>query len=94
MKKILILLPFVFSSLAALACPACEKQQPKFLRGVSHGAGPDSDWDMVIVWMVAIIVVFTLFFSVKFLIKPGEKSTSHIKRLILNNNNIPSTNEN
>jgi len=85
MKKILILLPFMFSTLAGFACPACEKQQPKLLRGISHGAGPDSDWDMVIVWIVAIIVIFTLFFSIRFLVKPGEKSESHIKRFILNN---------
>ena len=85
MKRLLILLPFIFSSLASFACPACEKQQPKLLRGISHGAGPDSNWDMVIVWIVAIIVIFTLFFSIKFLIKPGEKSVSHIKRFILDN---------
>lgn len=72
-------------ALAGLACPACEKQQPKLLRGISHGAGPDSNWDMVIVWFIGIIVVFTLIFSIKFLVKPGEKSETHIKRFILSN---------
>lgn len=67
----------------AIACPACEKQQPKLLRGISHGAGPESNWDMVIVWGIAIIVLLTLFFSIKFLLKPGEKSRDHIKRFIL-----------
>lgn len=85
MRKTLILLPFIFSTLTGFACPACEKQQPKLLRGISHGAGPDSNWDMVIVWIVTIIVIFTLFFSIRFLVKPGEKSESHIKRFILNN---------
>lgn len=85
MKKLLILFPLLFSFLGSFACPACEKQQPKLLRGISHGAGPDSNWDMVIVWVIAIIVVLTLFFSIKFLVKPGEKSNTHIKRFILNN---------
>jgi len=85
MKKLLILSPFILSFFAGYACPACEKQQPALLKGISHGAGPDSNWDMVIVWVIAIIVLLTLVFSIKFLIKPGEKSKSHIKRYILNN---------
>jgi uncharacterized protein HemY len=85
MKKILILIPLLFAALGSFACPACEKQQPALLKGISHGSGPESNWDMLIVWVIAIIVVLTLFFSVKFLIKPGEKSESHIKRFILSN---------
>jgi len=85
MKKIAILLPFLLTALGSYACPACEKQQPALLKGISHGSGPDSNWDMVIVWIIAIIVVLTLFFSIKFLVKPGEKSETHIKRFILSN---------
>lgn len=85
MKKLWILIPLMLSFLSGIACPACEKQQPKLLRGISHGAGPDSNWDMVIVWITAIIVVLTLFYSIKFLVKPGEKSDSHIKRFIIDN---------
>jgi hypothetical protein len=39
----------------------------------------------VIVTISVIIVLFTLFFSVKWMVKPGEQSQSHIKRLVLNN---------
>lgn len=85
MKKLVILLPFLLGALESFACPACEKQQPALLRGISHGSGPDSNWDMVIVWIIAIIVALTLFYSIKFLVKPGEKSESHIKRFILSN---------
>ncbi|MEO8569373.1 MAG: hypothetical protein ABI419_09555, partial [Ginsengibacter sp.] len=67
------------------ACPACEKQQPKLLKGITHGAGPGGNWDYVIVAIAVAIVLFTLFFSVKWLIRPGEQSQNHIKRLILNN---------
>ena len=68
----------------AYACPVCERNQPKLLKGVVHGAGPDSQWDYLIIGIVALIVVLTLFFSVKWLVKPGENHINHIKRTILN----------
>lgn len=84
MKKILLLMLMAISGLASFACPACEKQQPALLKGITHGAGPDGNWDYVIVTISVIIVLITLFFSVKWVIKPGEQSQSHIKRLVLN----------
>lgn len=88
MKKFFLVMMLMLPALASLACPACEKQQPKLLRGISHGAGPESNWDMVIVWFIGIIVILTLVFSIKFLVKPGEKSNAHIKRFILSNEQI------
>ncbi|MDQ2863507.1 MAG: hypothetical protein M3R50_07670 [Bacteroidota bacterium] len=85
MKKILLLMLTAIPAVAAFACPACEKQQPALLKGITHGAGPDGNWDYVIVTISVIIVLFTLFFSVKWMIRPGEQSQSHIKRLVLNN---------
>lgn len=85
MKKIISILALMFWSITTFACPACEKQQPKILRGITHGAGPDSNWDYVIVWCTVLIVLLTLFFSVKWLINPGETAQNHIKRSILNN---------
>lgn len=82
-KKIVILI--IFLQTLANACPVCERQQPKILRGIVHGTGPDNSWDYVIVWSIAIIAILTLFFSVKWLVKPGEKNKSHIKYFILNN---------
>jgi hypothetical protein len=67
-----------------MACPVCERNHPKILRGVTHGSGPEGKWDYVIVWVTVAIVLLTLFFSVKWLIRPGEKSERHIKRFILN----------
>ncbi len=84
MKKILLLMLTVIPGIASFACPACEKQQPALLKGITHGAGPDGNWDYVIVTISVIIVLFTLFFSVKWMIRPGEQSQSHIKRLVLN----------
>lgn len=85
MKKLLLCVFSLLPVLAVLACPVCEKQQPKILRGITHGAGPQDNWDYIIVWTMVVIVVFTLFFSIKWLIRPGERSQTHIKRLILNN---------
>lgn len=84
MRKLLFTLLLLCNSLWVLACPVCERNQPKILRGVTHGAGPEGKWDYVIVWVTVAIVLLTLFFSVKWLIRPGEKSERHIKRFILN----------
>lgn len=83
-KKIFFILASLFTSAAAFACTACDKQQPKVLKGISHGVGPQSQWDYLIVSVVAIIVLVSLYYSVKWMIKPGEKSANHIKRTILN----------
>lgn len=84
MKKKLLIVCLLILRIAAIACPACEKQQPKILRGITHGAGPDSNWDYVIVWATILIVLATLFYTVKWLIRPEEKSMNHIKRTVLN----------
>lgn len=65
------------------ACPVCERNQPKVFKGIVHGVGPDK-WDYVIMWVVIAITVATLYYSVKWLIKPGEKEADHIKYSILN----------
>lgn len=84
MKIIFPLFTLISATLSGLACPVCERQQPKLLQGISHGAGPASDWDYVIIWAMVVVVAFTLYFSIKMLVKPGEKTGGHIKRIILN----------
>lgn len=79
-----ISLLFILTNLTALACPICEKQQPKVLQGITHGAGPQSNWDWLIIAIITIITLLTLFYSLKYLIKPGENNTNHIKQSILN----------
>ena len=83
-KMILILLLAIFFRVSN-ACPVCEKQQPKITKGLTHGAGPQSNWDWVIIAIITAIMVFTLIWSLKYLIKPGKKNSNHIKQLILNN---------
>jgi hypothetical protein len=70
--------------LTILLCDACKKQQPKLLQGITHGTGPESSWDYLIVYVAVAIVLVSLFYSVKWLIRPGEKSSLHIKQFVLN----------
>lgn len=83
-KSFWTLLIVLFSN-AIWACPACDKQQPKITQGLTHGAGPQSNWDWVIIAIITVITLLTLVYSLKYLIKPGEKNDNHIKRSILNN---------
>jgi uncharacterized protein HemY len=84
MKKILLLIPLLCIGIFTQACPACEAQQPKMLRGITHGAGPTSNWDYVAGIVTLLIVILVLFYTIKWLINPGEKEVSHIKRSVLN----------
>ena len=84
MKKILIILIFLVTEYTIHACPVCERNQPKILRGIVHGAGPDSNWDYVSVYVTGIIAILALFYSIKWLIRPNEKNTDHVKYSILN----------
>jgi len=68
----------------ASACPTCERQQPKVLRGIVHGVGPQGNMDYIIIIVSIILVLITFWFSLQYLIRPGEKSEVHIKRLFLN----------
>lgn len=83
MKKYLLTLLAVLTAISGWACPVCEKNQPKVLQGISHGTGPQSNWDYVIVWAAVITVLATLFYTVKWIAKPGETGSLHIKRTVL-----------
>lgn len=84
MEKFLFLIGFLICYISSVACPACQKQQPKILTGVTHGRGPDSNWDYVVVAATVLIVVVTLYYSIKWLVDPGENNTDHIKRTVIN----------
>ena len=84
MKKLIAILFFWMISVSVFACPVCERNKAKALQGITHGAGPASNWDYVIVFAIAIVAVLTLIYSIKWLVKPNEKNTDHIKLSILN----------
>lgn len=83
MKRTAMLLCAWAVMVQAWACEACEKQQPAMLRGITHGTGPQSAWDMPIIAVSAVIVLVTLVLAVKLLVWPRERNEDHIKRIIL-----------
>lgn len=84
MKKVISLWIIWISGLGiSLACPVCERNQPKIFRGIVHGQGPESQWDYPIIIGVIIIVLVTACLSVKWMLRPGEQNKQHIKRSIL-----------
>ena len=83
--KALLILVFTFLIQMVSACPVCDKQQPIITRGLTHGVGPESNWDWLIITIIAVITLLTLVFSLKYLIHPGEKDPGHIKQSILSN---------
>jgi len=83
--KTLLIFVFLVTVQILSACPVCEKQQPEITRGLTHGAGPQSNWDWLIIAIISILTILTFVFSLKYLIKPGEKNADHIKKSILNN---------
>lgn len=85
MKNLYLIAVVLLMKLPALACPACTRQQPRLLQGITHGTGPESQWDYVIVCVALALTVSALYYSVKWLIRPGEQATDHIKQFILNN---------
>lgn len=84
MKKIITTFCFTTLQYAAFACPVCERNKANAILSLSHGSGPESQWDYAIVMVAIIIAVITLFYSVKWLINPNEKNQDHIKLFILN----------
>lgn len=66
------------------ACELCKKNQPKGLENITHGTGPTGTLDYIITWTAVVIVSVTLFYSIKYLVKPKENNPDHIKNSILN----------
>lgn len=84
MKTIFLIGIVLLLQLPVLACPACKRQQPRLLQGITHGTGPQSQWDYVIVCVVLALTVLVLYYSIKWMIRPGEQDQDHIKQFILN----------
>jgi len=84
MKKKFFTLAISLTSMIALACPTCEKAQPKIFRGITHGAGPDSNWDYLIIAFAALIVCYCTYITILRLIKPDEPDKLPIKNAFIN----------
>jgi hypothetical protein len=86
-KRIVLLLLVMFNTpMLLFACEVCSKNQPAGLENVTHGAGPEGYFDYVIGYVALAIVLFTLFLSIKYLVRPGEHDVGHIKNIVCNEN--------
>ncbi|WP_158860652.1 hypothetical protein [Lunatibacter salilacus] len=83
LKSLLIALVISLYVPVSFACEVCKSNQPKVLENITHGQGPQGNIDYVITWSAAILVVFTLVFSIKYLVKPEENLSGHIKNIVL-----------
>lgn len=87
-KKLRFLLLVVILVLAnqvtLKACEACGQNQPKILKGITHGSGPKSNWDYFIVIIMVLVTLYSLYATVKCFVKPSEKRYDYIKSAILN----------
>lgn len=72
------------TSQITFACEVCKNNQPKGLENITHGSGPTGNLDYIITWTAVVIVSVTLFYSIKYLVKPKETNPDHIKNSILN----------
>ena len=66
-----------------MACDVCQKNQPKGLEKITHGTGPTGTIDYIIMWSAGILVLVTLFYSIKYLVRPKETEAGHIKNIVL-----------
>ncbi|MCK0159094.1 hypothetical protein [Allomuricauda sp. F6463D] len=69
-----------------IACDLCKKNQPKGFENITHGQGPTGNMDYIITWSAIILVIITLFFSIKFLVRPRENNPEHIKHIVWDQN--------
>ena len=88
MKKIIsyfsVTIIFTLAANALLACELCAANQPKGLENITHGPGPAGDFDYIISIVAIVIVLLSLFYSIKFLVKPKEDNPDHVKNIVLN----------
>ena len=70
----------------AIACDLCKKNQPKGLENITHGEGPSGNIDYIITWSAIVLVAVTLFFSIKYLVRPKENRPDHIKNIVWDKN--------
>jgi hypothetical protein len=70
---------------ASSACDLCKAKQPKGFENITHGEGPEGNIDYIIMYGAILIVGYTLFMSIKYLVHPKEKMDSHIKNIVTKN---------
>lgn len=83
-KFIITTLVFLIGQHIAFACDVCKKNQPAGFENITHGAGPSGTMDYIIIAIASVIVLFTLYLSFKYVIRPRENNPEHIKNIVRN----------
>ena len=63
-KNLLSLLTMLLLALPTLACPVCQKSQPKGFANITHGVGPGGPFDYFMLYgsIAVVVLTFGLFF--------------------------------
>ncbi len=69
--------------LEILACEVCQKNQPKILQNITHGTGPQSDLDYILIWTAIGVVIVSLAISIKLIIQPKDNRHEQIKNIVI-----------
>ncbi|MAY88625.1 MAG: hypothetical protein CML02_18135 [Pseudooceanicola sp.] len=88
MKKTIITILILAFHNAILACDLCKSNQPKGFENLTHGEGPQGNLDYLIMGVAIIIVGYTLTMSIKYLVRPKENETDHVKNLVIEDKNV------
>jgi len=86
-NKITLLIALLIGAIG-MACPVCKEQQPEGFENITHGQGPEGNMDYIIMGVALLIVGYTLVMSIKYLVKPKERSQHHIKNIVLDKHNL------
>ncbi len=81
LKKIGLFLVIISTQhFVSMACDVCKRaNERKMWINIGHGSGADNWTDFIWISLTLIIAVYTLFYSIKYLCKPGEQTPHHIK---------------
>lgn len=80
---------FILITQVALSCPVCDREKANQVTlGLSHGAGPDHNWEWLVVAGMAGITLFALFLAIKYFIKPDNAKTNEFKKSIFSENEL------
>ena len=69
-KTCYLTIVFCLLSLRSLACPACQKRQPKGFANITHGTGPEDLFDYVMLYGSIVVVVLSFGLLIYYSLKP------------------------
>lgn len=71
---------WLISFVSLIACPVCDKRQPKGFAGITHGTGPEGAFDYWMLYGSIAVVTVTLLLFIRFMIRPETAAMRHLKQ--------------